>query len=345
MENPSISVIVPVYNVEKYLPKCIDSILQQSYSDFELILVDDGSPDNCGAICDEYARKDERIRVFHQENAGLSCARNLGLKNSIGEYIAFVDSDDYVKPNYLRDLYEALPRQNQNKGLIIGSFDRIYIDKVEPFTVPERIVTPKDFSCFVTEFINKRVMYAWSKLFSRELIQNNNLIFIPGVSGLEDMLFTLDYCLYANYVIIKNFNNYCYRVAYSSETLSMCINPFPSELLGYREYIKRLRFYRDNFLLEDADMMVAWKSLTVFLHKVILAIYKLDNGYSSHERKQFLRELLSENRIEIRKYFFPDYMADKVGKYLLLGGGVRCFDTWMRFLIAIGFKKMFGYNE
>lgn len=95
---PTLSIIVPVYKVEPYLHRCVDSILAQTFTDFELILVDDGSPDNCGAICDEYAAKDSRILVIHKENGGLSDARNAGLDIAKGEYIGFVDSDDYISP-------------------------------------------------------------------------------------------------------------------------------------------------------------------------------------------------------------------------------------------------------
>lgn len=102
-----LSIIVPVYKVEKYLPKCIDSILAQTFRDFELILVDDGSPDNCGAICDEYAARDSRIKVIHQENAGVSAARNAGLDIATGTYLGFVDSDDWIEP----ELYETMIAQ------------------------------------------------------------------------------------------------------------------------------------------------------------------------------------------------------------------------------------------
>lgn len=95
---PELSIIVPVYKVEKYLPKCIDSILAQTFRDFELILIDDGSPDNCGAICDEYAARDSRIKVIHQANAGVSAARNAGLDIASGTYLGFVDSDDWIEP-------------------------------------------------------------------------------------------------------------------------------------------------------------------------------------------------------------------------------------------------------
>lgn len=105
---PTISVIVPVYKVEPYIHQCIDSILAQTYTDFELILVDDGSPDNCGMICDEYAKQDDRIRVIHQENQGLSAARNAGIDIAKGDYLTFIDSDDLVKENYLERLYQLL---------------------------------------------------------------------------------------------------------------------------------------------------------------------------------------------------------------------------------------------
>lgn len=105
---PLISVIVPVYKVEKYIHKCVDSILSQTFTDFELFLVDDGSPDNCGKICDEYAAKDNRIIVIHKENGGLSDARNVAIEKASGEYLTFVDSDDYVSDNHLESLYNAL---------------------------------------------------------------------------------------------------------------------------------------------------------------------------------------------------------------------------------------------
>lgn len=112
MRAPLISVIVPVYNTEKYLHKCINSILNQTFTDFELILIDDGSPDNCGKICDEFAEADSRVRVFHQENKGVCVARNKGIDNARGEYISFVDSDDYLRDCALEVLYRDITAYN-----------------------------------------------------------------------------------------------------------------------------------------------------------------------------------------------------------------------------------------
>lgn len=107
-DNPLISIIVPIYNVEDYLRECIDSLIAQTYENIEIILVDDGSPDNCGMICDDYAVKDSRIMVLHKNNGGLSDARNFGLKRASGEYVSFVDSDDFVSPIFIEKLYEAI---------------------------------------------------------------------------------------------------------------------------------------------------------------------------------------------------------------------------------------------
>ena len=115
---PEISVIIPVYKAENYLCHCIDSILGQSFVDFELILVDDGSPDGSGAICDEYAKKDDRIRVIHQKNRGVSSARNAGLDAARGNWVTFIDSDDYVKKEFLEHLYEC------EYDLIIGGYEQ-----------------------------------------------------------------------------------------------------------------------------------------------------------------------------------------------------------------------------
>ena len=113
-----ISVIVPIYQTERYLPRCIDSILAQSFRDFELLLIDDGSKDNSGAICDWYARQDSRVRVFHKENGGISDTRNFGLDHAKGDYIAFVDSDDYIGHDYLKILMEMAVENDADMTII-----------------------------------------------------------------------------------------------------------------------------------------------------------------------------------------------------------------------------------
>lgn len=170
--NEMISVIVPVYNVEKYLPQCLDSILGQTYEALELILVDDGSPDNCGAICDEYARKDSRIRVLHQENRGQSVARNRGVAEARGDWICFVDSDDFLHPQTLELLYQAAQEENCDISLC---------DWLEADTCPDSFFAGKKLSCerISTQEASLLALYdsgaypgwlAWGKLIRREIV-------------------------------------------------------------------------------------------------------------------------------------------------------------------------------
>ena len=114
MMNKLVSIIIPVYNVEKYLAECIESVLKQTYQNIEILLIDDGSPDNSGKICDEYEEKDSRVRVIHKENGGVSSARNVGLEQANGEYITFIDSDDFVSESYIEELYIALENGNSD---------------------------------------------------------------------------------------------------------------------------------------------------------------------------------------------------------------------------------------
>lgn len=132
---PELSIIVPVYKVEKYLPRCIDSILVQTFGDFELILIDDGSPDGCGRICDEYARKDKRIVVIHQKNMGVSAARNAGLDIARGRYIGFVDSDDWIEPQ----MYEVMMDAIRENGADMAVCGVRYADEDGKFTRADRL--------------------------------------------------------------------------------------------------------------------------------------------------------------------------------------------------------------
>ena len=192
---PKISVIVPVYKVEKYLPECIESVLAQTFTDFELILVDDGSPDNSGAICDAYAARDPRVRVFHKENGGVSSARNLGLDHARGEWIAFVDSDDTVTTDFLQSIAECVAyRKESLPSAIFYAFSTCKKDLNN--NNPASIYSSSE--CGFHQFLFylwKRDLfgYTWCKAFQRKIIVQNNLRFREDFSLCEDLIFTLDY--------------------------------------------------------------------------------------------------------------------------------------------------------
>lgn len=182
-----LSIVVPIYNVERYLHKCVDSLLNQDIDNYEIILVDDGSPDACPQICDEFAVAHENIRVVHRENGGLSAARNSGIEIAQGEYVMFVDSDDYIEPNVLKKLMEQVERDN----LDVLRYRLQYVNpqyevynpyKIDPFKGNDYSETPTDG----VSFLNSRMStacYAWAFILRRDLIYSR-------LSVLDSCLFT-----------------------------------------------------------------------------------------------------------------------------------------------------------
>ena len=183
-----ISVIVPIYNADKYLHRCIKRILAQDYTDFELLLIDDGSTDNSGTICDEYAIKDNRIRVFHKENGGVSSARNWGLDNAIGEYIMFVDSDDYMLPGMLEVMLSTLESKKT---------DLVVCGTTETGGGYWRPIADVDYSInqlkenFVSLLHTELLSPPWNKIYKKEIIGSNR--FCEDISFGEDLLFNIQY--------------------------------------------------------------------------------------------------------------------------------------------------------
>ena len=145
--NELITVVLPIYNVEKYLEYCIESVLKQTYKNIEIILVDDGSPDNCARICDEYEKKDARVKAIHKKNGGLSDARNEGLRNEKVRYICFIDSDDFIKENYIEILYNLIKKNNAD--MAVGNFIRVQdsnFPKITKENIKETIYTGKEMN-------------------------------------------------------------------------------------------------------------------------------------------------------------------------------------------------------
>ncbi len=169
---PTISVIVPVYKVEPYLRQCVDSILAQTYTDFELILVDDGSPDGCGAICDEYAEQDPRVRVIHQENRGLSAARNAGIDAASGEYLAFADSDDLLAPACLKRLHDTVVQENVDIAVCdMRPFsDESELECVDACAATQlKIMTGREACLSIYHMDGEVPIMAWGKLYPARL--------------------------------------------------------------------------------------------------------------------------------------------------------------------------------
>ena len=205
-EKALISIIIPVYKVEKYLEKCIQSVINQTYENLQIILVDDGSPDNCGKICDEYAKKDHRIEVIHKSNGGLSDARNKGLEIAKGEYIGFIDSDDYIESDMYEVLYNLLKQYNA------------YVSICNFYTVSQGKIAIKNAENGIKEYnrieILKEVLldnniqsYAWNKLYKKELFDE---IKYPVGKKYEDIGTTFYLLEKCNKVVVTGKPEYYY---------------------------------------------------------------------------------------------------------------------------------------
>ncbi len=188
-----ISVIVPVYNVGPYLKRCLDSILSQTYRNLEIILVDDGSTDNSGAICDEYKKLDKRVLVIHKENEGVSKARNVGMDISKGEYLTFVDSDDYIEPNMYEELYSSIERESAD--LAVCGFRQVRVNgeqKVNDASITIDWAKENIINNYFTEGVIKELMYSpWNKLFRKETLKE--LRFNTKYRLGEDILFIFEF--------------------------------------------------------------------------------------------------------------------------------------------------------
>lgn len=214
LDKPLISVIIPIYNVENYLAKCVNSVIDQNYKNLEIILVNDGSPDNCGSICDEYAQKDNRIVVIHKKNGGLSDARNAGLEISTGDFITFVDSDDYVSKDFISTLVNLI--QDFEADIAISPFIHfkddekkvkriLSINKVKTYTNVEGLIN----MFYQSDFDNN----ATSKLFRRELFSD---VSFPKGLLYEDLATTYKLFLLANKVAFSNRKTYFYLIRSNS---------------------------------------------------------------------------------------------------------------------------------
>ncbi len=210
-ESICISVIVPIYNTEKYLDACFVSITNQTYKNLQIILVDDGSPDRSGGICDTWAKQDSRIQVIHQENAGVSAARNAGLQLAVGELISFVDSDDVLP----FDAYEQLLGSWSQKDLVMGRMELMQEDGT---SIPNhQILPPPWFSLndFIKELFEEKqccyLGYLWDKLLKKSIIQDNDIRFDSAIKLNEDRLFLLEYLLHCSSISICHALVYFYR--------------------------------------------------------------------------------------------------------------------------------------
>lgn len=291
MENQSdmISVVIPIYNAEKYLERCIKSVINQSYKNLEILLVDDGSTDDSFNVCKEWQRKDNRIKVFHSENKGSSAARNIGLRNIEGRYVGFVDADDEIEAN----MYEMLKSKMDMEGAEVGCCMDLVVD--ESGNVLSRTHAKQEV-LYKNEIVKKFLDYAipggvCNKLFLKESIKSRELMFDEDITAVEDFLFLGKYFSHINKCVILDQAWYHYYQHENSKT-----HVGGKEGVNYRlnaiAAAERLGSYFDS---SDIGLQDSWR--VWYLVKVVDALMII-RGY---EKKQDFLEVRRRLKVELRQ--------------------------------------------
>lgn len=329
---PKISVIVPVYNVEKYLPQCLDSILAQTFTDFELILVNDGSKDRSGNICDEYAQKDSRIVVIHKENGGASSARNSGLDIAKGEWISFIDSDDYVTPNYLSDLISEA--QANCASLVIQGhiYQKKGSETSATLTISKVFQLPEQADLIWQNLNVFKYCGPYGKIFSNKTIKAHNVRYSQGMIIAEDYDFLLKYIKHCNRIYLSQTVNYVY-CGHDGSTCTKIYSP-EIELFGLIQadssYISLFsRVGEKSSILNQYHLFVAY-----ITHRVIISVY-----LSTDDRKTrltYIKSIPDKFRTIYSKHFSASTIFLKAVKLLF---SHKCFNT-LDFILALRFKLL-----
>lgn len=294
---PLVSVIVPVYKAEAYLHKCVDSLLAQTMTDFEVLLIDDGSPDRSGEICDEYAAKDSRIRVFHKENGGVASARQVGLENVRGEYTIHADPDDWVEPTMLEELY-AKAKEN-DADMVICDY---YVDYADSVNYSKQQPTSLDYKSVQCEIFGRLHGAVWNKLIKTSVIKKTKTNFSLELSFCEDLHFNaqilknnikISYLGKAFYHYVQGLNNNSLVFSYNKSTFNRDIRMAQI----FNELMKNTESY--DLCVQNMDYLILYRSF-------------ISNVFSSREYKELMYNyrtrvksngLLKKNKLTNYVYF------------------------------------------
>lgn len=300
------SIIIPVYNAEHVLERCVNSVLNQTVEDFELLLIDDGSTDSSGVICDRFAEKDQRVRVFHKKNGGVSSARNIGLDNVIGKYIVFVDSDDYIDIEYL----EHFEVDRFNHDILITGY---YVENELSELICSRQFDVKEYQTredFCDAYVIGRFNYVWGKAIKREVIIQSNAKFDETISLSEDTLFVIDLLTHVRKVRVSNCVDYHY-IKYKRETLT--------NLKSKEEYINRID--NANEVINAQFCLSVGKQAEKYTISRIGALYKvLINEIVSSDNidKSVLKNLFSKKWFRKTLDYADEIYCDESAKFRAL---------------------------
>ena len=343
--SPEISVIVPVYNAEALLQRCVKSILCQSYTDFELLLINDGSTDRSGQLCDELRLQDNRIHTFHQQNQGVSAARNAGISRASGKYIVFVDSDDWVKENYLSHLLSSATGK-EGRGLVIQGFliykpEGCLLDGTKSF-IPAFSTSAVTIGRMVEAHNLSEYGCPYSKLYDRSLLVEHSIRFDKRTNFGEDLLFMFDYLMHADYLLVDSPQEYVY-IKYPS-SLSSSFHSFEMEYFFFLSFLKRIERLSVSSNIALTDYPQTMKAVMVSFQRALKTDYQAyhRDSVSLKERLEHLKTLVKEHKTLLQKFYYPECKSDRLGKVLLLKKYFALYDLYVRFIMWLNFIPMFG---
>lgn len=334
-----ISVIVPIYKVEKYIRECVESIIGQSYENLEIILVDDGSPDNCPAICDEYAKSDNRVKVVHKNNGGLMSARQAGLEVAVGDYVTFVDGDDSIEPDMYARFADAIGKYSPDMALC--EFYYSFSDRKEPskqhlekefYTKAEMEAEIYPAMLFSGEYYEFGVMpCCWSKLFKRELLERHLYSVDQRIKMGEDAAFTYPCLLEAESLAYISAPLYNYRQENASMSNSYDANMADTILIPYRILKKSFGKYEGRYNLDRQLNMYLFYLLNVLLRNES----KSSNSRTAKYEKMLLRETISNDVAEEIKLLDNSAMPARKKLVKKMIAGKKTDQIWL-YLKVIG---------
>lgn len=313
-----VSVIVPVYNSEKYLHRCLESIINQTYKNIEIILIDDGSTDNSGKICDEYALKDGRIKVIHTENKGPAAARNKGIENSRGEFIFFVDADDFIENNAIDLLIENYQRTKAD--MIVGDFlkikdDNIFNSDCYYFFSDSKLLEKQDIVDYIRCYLKKPnrfslFVHSWGILFKTFIIKDNNISFNANLRTFEDVAFNFDYLKYTNklFFMKKIVYNHLIHEDYTSAT--MRFKDDPGILFGYpHALIKAGNFLKNYCSDEEIKKEIGHAYICYTIIQLVMTCGQIDNNNKEKVYK-FIKKLINSSDLRNNLQFYSPSRGD-----------------------------------
>lgn len=305
-----ISIIIPIYNSEKFLQKCFESIRVQTFTDFEVIAINDGSTDDSGNICDKYASMDNRFKVIHKKNEGVSIARNTGIKQSCGKYITFIDSDDWVDEDYLQNLHNGA---NNKTDLIVSGIVRENNDNSKIYlNICDKFFSSRDAN-WIHKLVKSRLLFGpCNKLYKASIINDYNLTFPLNISYGEDRIFNYEYLKYVSHICTLSYTGYHYRqlLGNSLTTISRT-NMFELE---YSQWQLLNNVYKDKETFNQEVQQDQYIDLFWIVHDNIFA----QRTIGKSKFYSYIKKALAIPEIAEIKPYAESILYNKVIKYSIL---------------------------